>query len=270
MARSVHTTRRDVERAPKSERAGLRAELAKKRGAKRSVKEVRSDEAKPSRFAEVPIEVASRSRYVHYPASEADLRAILDALPGVADGLARIVLRATDAQSQREQQKPDPDATRAPWTKRYGFEWLPGVFAPLTLGRYSERTCVLALYGYTFDPERPDRPLVTSYLRLKMLETFVHELSHHRDAHSRRPQGRWAASTEKAERHAERHERAWGANVVVPYLEGTYVRESQALARWIATHLGRAVPLECLLDQPPKGLDPVVSEFEAAVWDAAQ
>lgn len=167
----------------------------------------------------IPMVITDDGGDVRYHASMEDLRAVMDRLPsGTLNGLAGIELR-----------KPEQ---------------------PGTVGDYDPWTGWIRIFGYVDDPSTLDRPIRDMFLRLKMLNTLVHELGHHFD-HATRTHRSWHVSDEQAELQAESFSESWLRTCVFPYLEETYPEELGELRRWMREHGGVVIPLELLVGRPP-------------------
>ena len=278
MARSIHTTRRDLELDDPSLRERVEQDLDRKRRIKRWVHRERRAVPVPSPTADaIPLRVTDAHPYLHYPASPADLRAVLERLPaGTSTGLATIELcLGADAQHDTSAGTPEPD----PHTGRPGLMRLSGVYSGRVLGTYSEADQSLRLFGYVYDPLRADRDVVETYLRLRMLTTFVHELAHHDDKRRRAARGRWTAEPgAKAEVYAEGMEYVWTREVVVPYLEQRHGDAVRRLEGWLLDHSGVSMSLAALAGDPRTTLREggvaqfftVADAFESLVEDVAE
>ena len=260
MARSYHTTKghlADAQRFNESDakrRAAnierLRKQLEVKHRAKIHIQRERHNQVVPpaTPVNSIPIALSCDSDFLHFPASEADLRAILEALPiGVADGLAQIELSLGDKWSLENgrdiaeyEEQPEPD----PYVGRPGYETLPGVFQPRVLGRYLPDRKKIEIYGYVYDAALADRSLWEFYLRLHMLRTFVHETAHHWDFTSRLSRGRWRGDNkDKIEVYAEAAQQKWISTYVVPYLLNAYPADWDHLRTWMKNQIGAEIPL---------------------------
>jgi len=263
LSRSIHTTRRRIETlrqtdfadgAQKRECIGqARTLLYRKRRIKAQVWRERHTPAVPALIQgapvapdAIPIIVQDVGEFWHYPAGEADLRAVMRLLPpGALDGLHRTVLCA-GSEYQRERIEADGGAPYEPdpYTGRVGSEDLPGVYSGPVLGTYSD-DATIRLYAYVYDAAAmPDRAVRELYLRLRMLSTFLHEAAHHYDAMRRVAGGRWLAEPgDKCEEYAERNEHSWAVRYAVPYLEAAYPEAARAFREWTERHGGVAIPL---------------------------
>ena len=260
MSRSIHTTRQEwaqlvkndyanrVERSNKIQRAGQ--ELRKKRAIKAQIMFARHQTqmhtTQPLAADLIPTEVYDQSEWVHYPASEQDVRAVLRLLPpGELNGVTRVVLcLGEDAQPEEEVCEPDP------LVGRHGMETLPGVFCGICLGRYLWDTATIELFAYVYDAHAlPDKGIRELFLRLQLLSTLVHEVAHHKGKLARGRRGRWEILPGGAsERYAYRQERHWMKEIVAPYLEHTYPDEVRAFSEWMAHYGGVLLSLAAFAD----------------------
>jgi hypothetical protein len=198
VARSIHTTRRDLEEARQwlfadrerreAELKQLREQLSKKRQIKDTVKErrVRQDVLSVAASPEsISIRMADQSASVHYPAGPADVLAVLRRIPsGVLEGLVSIDL-CLGSEIQEESEEDLEGAFCDPLIGRIGFEHLPAVYCGRILGQYHPDSARIFLCAYVYDENLPEREMWELYLRLSMLATLVHEIGHHYDMSAR-------------------------------------------------------------------------------------
>ena len=284
MSRSIHTTRRDLERleatefgVPEQREAALgraRERLDHKRRVKAAVGRQRRARptVAPTPIATIPVVVTERGEHVHYPASVEDVRAVMRSLPrGVPDGLARVELRL-GAETQREHEMRDPGGcTPDPFVGRLGYEWFPSVYVGRVLGTYSPDTAAIRLNAFVYHAATPLREVWEILLRLRALATLAHEVGHHHDHTMRVARGRWIAhGDERIEMYAEGREHAWVQGVVVPYLRRAYPVEVERVERWVAHHGGVTLSLESLADDPRGTLKGGGVSLNVAVWSMAQ
>lgn len=239
MSRSVHATLRHPRDTGDLER-------------KRRIKNLVQAERKRSppatlgvERAHVPIVLRDRGPFVQYPAGERDLRGVLARLPDDATaGLASIELLLDESRGD--------EGDLDPFVGRLTREVAPGVFGGRLLGRYYGEEPKIQLFAYVYDRTTPNLEIVETYLRLRMLSTFVHELAHHRQALSRGSRGRWRVfeSHEEDEIYAEAIEHAWTHEYVIPFLEEAYPRELSQLRSWVEKHGGLALDLDLLAGDP--------------------
>lgn len=255
MARSIHSTSRDAAGRGRHGADGAgeaRDDLAARRRIKRAVTRERVDVASPALTPPdaVPIRVERAGPYVHFPATEGDLVAVLARLPaGVATGLKAIVceLGAEVQRAYEEEEGYVGSRSVDPWVGRAGSDWCPGIWMGHIHGQYEPWSATIRLFGHVYDPARRDLDLLEPYLKLSMLQTFVHEVAHHHDATQRVARGRWLAHDRtQVEDYAERLEFDWVRTCVVPYLSQVYPAEVRNLEAWIDRHGGVAIPLEVL------------------------
>jgi tetratricopeptide (TPR) repeat protein len=250
MSRSIHATRRDLSLERNAER---RDRLTEQLWRKRQIKS-----AQPSRRRETPtrsrraidatplIVAIDEGPLVQYPATVADIEALIARLPSRAlDGVGVIEL-SLGARAQRHRADRGGHGDVDPLTGRRGFERLPGIFCGGTLGQYLRGPNRIRVFGFVSATRLSDAPHWELYLRLHMLATFLHEAGHHLDL-TRSARGRGSGETrEDGEIYAERHEYAWARRYAVPYLEHAYPDEVASLLAWIKEHGGCALPLGAL------------------------
>jgi hypothetical protein len=264
MARSIHTTRKDVaehERddhgdtdEARAESQRLRAELRKKRRIKAQVDQERRHELPDGVAvvdpASIPIVVEDESEHVHHPLSAADVVAVLRRLPpGVADGLSSITLSL--GRGEQDLSTNDDPLDPDPFTDRPSIEILSGVFTGRVLGCYYASPARIVLCAYVHAPDLPLRSIKATYLKLRAAATLVHEVAHHHDFSERVRRGRWLADdSAQTENYAERREHEWIQSVVLPYLEEDHAEAVAHLRAWLREHGGADLPLDFLVDDP--------------------
>ncbi|HXR05008.1 MAG TPA: hypothetical protein VN836_09920 [Verrucomicrobiae bacterium] len=259
MSRSIHTTRRTLSQTAKKKFASakektdalnnVRGQLQRKRYTKRQVSEERRLSVPPlagTNINTIPIEVHHASQFVHHSASTEDLRVVLASLPPAAtEGISSVKLIL--GKEYMDERCADEHDVRDPFTGRLSCQILPGVYSGVYLGTYSPRAGRIALHAYVYDPAKLPigRKACELYLRLKALQTFVHEIAHHHDEIHRVARGRWLADRkENVEWYAENMEHKWTRAVVVPYLEKSYPSETQDLLDFVEHWGGLRLPLE--------------------------
>ena len=251
MARSVHTTRRQLLELKKTDFADaeihrdlvkdVRVQLRQKRRITAQVNQERRDQhlaLSPSDPMLIPIVMVDHGPYIHYPANETDLRNLMLRLPrGVLDGLNRIELRL-------EANPRNPGETPDPFVSRLGSEVLPGVYSAKAIGTYYRLGGRIALSAYVYQADLPHRDVIELFLKLKMLSTFAHEVAHRFDCTQRRARGRWLAENrERNEIYAEGFQQSWTHEHVLPYIEAAYPHRVEALLAWIESHGGARISL---------------------------
>ena len=189
MSRSIHATRHawwelgTWQFSDPTEQIEVRAELAREKIKKRRIKRhvIRERGSVDERVYcitdvhSIPIEVFDTGPFLHYPASIADLRAVLELLPaGVTDGIMGIELRS--GRSEQADEAARCSCVPDPFTGRVGTQVLPGVFAGHILGTYMPRTARIHLFAYVYEPSLPDREMWELLLRGHMLGTLAHEV----------------------------------------------------------------------------------------------
>jgi tetratricopeptide (TPR) repeat protein len=264
MSRSIHTTRRSIKKIFKGEfpnreerkKALDKAieELTRKRWIKRQVKKERNSppapQAAPPALA-IPINIQDQGPFIHYSASIEDIQTILKALPIAAvEGISKIQLRLA---KQYLEEREDKEEGCDPYTGRRSVEIIPGIYSGEVLGTYYFKTRTINLHAEVYDPAHVPLPLPICqlFLRLRALNTFVHEVAHHHDMNCRVARGRWLADRkENVEAYAEKMEYAWARNIVIPYLQRQYPNEVRAFRKWVAHRGGIMMPLEFFAGDP--------------------
>lgn len=248
MSRSIHVTRRawlDAQawryRDPGAHQEHLQV-LRRARRAKRLIKDaVREERRRPARphtlpvaAPAVPIRTLDTGPHVLHAATEADIRAVLAALPpGAIDGLKEIRLLL----DSRNAEEDDPDAPRDPWLGRLGSEVAPGLYMGEVYGAWYRQTCAIAIHAHVVDDAGALPDALRLVLRLLALHTLGHEIAHHDDHMRRIAAGRWRMDdTDKNERYADAFAARWTADVVVPYLERHHPEEVLALHSLLRGH----------------------------------
>ena len=263
MSRSIHTTHRSIDAALQKEYATPEAkleayekahgQLRRKRLIKRQVKAERKRARPPlqgTAISTIPIEVRDEGSFVHHGASPEDLRAILSALPEAASlGISRIQLLLGSEYLEKLSEGSEPQ--RDPYIGRVSCELLPGVFCGKSLGTFDPKNGVISVFAFVFDPSRLllPRKACELYLRLRALNTFVHEVAHHHDETQRARRGRWLADNkDKVERYASTMEAKWARTIVVPHLEQAYPAEVAELLNWLEGWVGVRLSLGFFID----------------------
>jgi tetratricopeptide (TPR) repeat protein len=256
MSRSIHVTRQSIARArqfhyaDRERRAALLDDLETRCLRKRRMRWGMRQQLGPIHFPGAPItadEVAisfdHRNPFACFPASEADLRAILSRLPsGVLDGLNGISLSlGAEYQRDRAEEWNEQD----PVIGRFGFEQLPGVYCGHILGVYFWHVRRIQIYGFV--SATPLEEPWALYLRLPMLSTLVHEVAHHEDRMKGWARDRWTGDEKhKTEWYAESRQLLSVETVVIPYLQEAYPAEIALLEDWMRERIGRVLPLRIL------------------------
>ena len=260
MARSIHTTRRDLEEAKRQQFTDekhrethieqLNESLAKKQRVKKHSATDRRDKPIVGHTLpeQIPISIVDTGPFIHYPASPDDILAVLKLLPaGVLDGLNAIELRL-GAEEQGETDMLGSLLDRDPYVGRRSFTLIPGVYHGRCLGSYFPDKSAIRLLAYVYDAKLPDREMWEWYMRFFALGTLMHELSHHYDYANRIARGRWRGDDkEHVEHYAESNAYCWTRDIVIPYLENAYYCQTQQFAAWLQHHGGVAMPLSSLI-----------------------
>ena len=248
MSRSFHTTRKDVQQAYEKAKDGddsriqeyqkLREEHLTKRRAKSHIKEERQyGQSVHGGFSvdTLPIEVEKRSQYLHFPASEQDIRALLKRMPqGLIDGLDKITFTLGEFEQRSPEEPYYAEPEKDPYLGRLGHEVFGGIYRPSCLGTYFLNKNEIKLYGYVYDSAIDHRGLWDLYLRLHMLQTFIHELAHHYDFTNRIARGKWRMDdVNKGEIYAETAAHDWTREYVIPYLQEAYSTQCEQLDIWM-------------------------------------
>jgi tetratricopeptide (TPR) repeat protein len=257
VARSIHISRRELEEEIRADYSDEESRLARirraeerldrKRYLKAHVKRKRTRESVglTSSPDSIPINLVSTGRFVHYPASRDDLGGVLKSMPvDVCGGLSSVELTLGWDEAE--------DGSEVdPFVGRPGSEIFPGVFSPHVLGVYRPEEARIYMHPYIYDDPLPESEVVSVYLRLRMLSTFVHELAHHRHLMLRDTRGRWLLDAdENAEIYAERMQDEWTKEYVIPYLEATYPQAVERFGDWMRRHGGISLPLDFVAGDP--------------------
>lgn len=255
MSRSIHTTRRHVERL-RRERFGdgqanreAIGEAERALEAKRSVKRHHPPAAPLDRVDAdtIPVLVEPERRTLVHPVGVDDVRALLRRLPrGTLDGLTEIRL-CVGLRRLRAMRRSSDEADEM---GRPVFERLPGVFAPPILGTYFPERRRIEIYAHAVtDPQA--FALVRPLVRAWGLATLAHEIGHHEDLVARTKRDRWRGDEESAlEHYAERVEHAWGIEHVLTHVAEAHGAEVATLLDWIEHELGAPLPLATLVGDP--------------------
>ncbi len=155
---------------------------------------------------------------VWFPASEADIRHVLDRVPpGTLDGLSSVRLRAGTMYVNFH----GPENCHDPYLHRRSWQWWPGVWLPQIGGTYNMEKRAIEIFGYVLAPDVRLSPEQRAELRFTMLRTLAHELAHHDDRSRRVARGRWRMdNVDRYERYAESMTLVWIYEIVIPYLAG--------------------------------------------------
>jgi len=263
MSRSIHKTFRHYNHKQRydyadkelqdSELNDIREALIKKRTIKKQVKARRKALLKDSvyLFKEMPfrIEIKEEGDYIHYPLSEEDVKDVIALLPkGICDGLTSITFRLGN-KYMREAYPDDHDEPSDPFTGRLSNEWISGIFIPPVLGVYHYNSNRIFIHAYVYDEQEIEFRIIKTYLKLKMLNTFLHELAHHDDNMRRIARGRWTGPfSTKAEDYAYAQEKALANEEIISYLTSKYDLEIKELSSWIEHHGGCSISIQKILE----------------------
>ena len=284
MSRSQHATRRALreearwdDRNPEVRKPRLRElkqDLREKRTIKRQVLEERRAGGPPVPvpvdIAAIPIRVKDEGPYVHYPVAPEDLREVLRRLPpGVANGVEAIELELGREIHEEYAREEGLDSEVDPFTGRRGRRSPLGVHCGHVLGAYHWPRGLVHLYAYVYDPAIANRSVKETYLALRFLTTFVHEVAHNEDRMFRMGRGRWRFdSKEKKETYATSTQSVWAAHAVVPYLRERHGARLAELESWIEAHAGVRVPCDWLCADLGTDIEPGIPLcFEELIED---
>lgn len=273
MSRSLHETRRMIQDTRREDwcdheehenhLTGLRMKLDRKRCIKHQIVDerkglctIRSEEefTITTDPTGIPIIVKDNSTLIHFPATPADLHAVMQRLPpGVCDGISQIELCLGEHDPPSDdailfEHKPDP------YTGRISGQLLPDVWMKSPLGCYHQATASICLYAYVYPPNIKNLPNKEFLLKLHVLSTFVHEIAHHHDYTRRNARGRWLPDDDrkKEEDYADEIEHDWLHQVVVPYLLESYSTESLRFIEWVEYYGGARLTLDQMAGDPRK------------------
>jgi hypothetical protein len=191
------------------------------------------------------IRVVDAHPYAHHPVSTADIQEILTRLKDTyVDSITQVLL----LRGTQEDLDPDPEGSpsgyaRDPWINRRGHELLPGFFFGHTLGMYYPSTATIHLHSIVFEPGHFAMARWQALLRLRMLDTLVHEVGHHRwsrDGYARRQQP-------NSEEYAVSYAATMVPKVVIPYLVQNYRIEIDLLLSWLERQVGIRLSFATLL-----------------------
>ncbi|MEM7247434.1 MAG: hypothetical protein AAF533_19015 [Acidobacteriota bacterium] len=226
MSRSIHqNSSRRYARKYGSHGFSDWAERIKKREIKRFVK--LSRDSPEETFAALDPEAIHYSVEelrppLFYPATLEDVKAVMAELPpGYLNGVHQVSFLI--GREYINAQGSIDDGELDPFSGRKSVELEPGLHAPIVLGTYHPRTCDIQLFAYAQDPSVELNEISELALKLKMLETLVHELVHHQRTAQHGTRGRWRMDdVEKEEDHADKLTRELFYSVVIPYAHRVY------------------------------------------------
>lgn len=267
MSRSIHTTRRTLKDLRQQDFSSSKMRIKKIRKARQDLRRKRqikslilaerrkpTEPGRPVNATEIPIEILDVHEHIHFPATVADIRAILQRLPSSAtDGLSSIRLGLVKEEMREYARR--GKYTRDPWLGRMSSEYLPGIYGGATWGTYNPVNGDITLHAFVYDAKAlpMPRPICELYLRLQMLSTLVHEVAHHHDCTQRIARGRWMSDRKgNDENYAEKTEYRWAHEIVLPYLAETYPREVRALCLWVARKGGWKPPFNFFVEDERK------------------
>lgn len=254
-----------------------RAQIAKKRRIKDSVRQDRRPHTRPAAHVSpttIPVVVQDVGPFVHHPVPPADLHAFMARMPEDAYLGLRCIRLCLGGQRMEEHARrcpPDGDEVppRDPHTGRLGSDIMVGVYSGSLLGSY-HRDGALELYAYVLAPEVRHRQAIEFYLLAVGLRTFAHELAHHRDRMVRVARGTWRMDhMEKVEEYAETTEAEWYLEHVIPFLQEHRAKEVDAFLSWVEAYGGIRLPLRAALTMS-RGILHYFEEFLGQVVEGAE
>jgi hypothetical protein len=224
MSRSIHQNRGKKHlRRGSSDHAEVVSALVRKRRVKRFVRLARSEQrpapSLPVSSDALVVSVVDHGPGIYYPATETDLRCVMDRLPpGALVGLTKVQLELGTAEMLKARGT-RRDSRFDPYFGRPSIEIAQGVYEPALLGLYRPRPALIHLFAYVLGPDVILSPKHELMLKLEMLDTLVHELAHHQDRMMRTARGRWLADgRDRDEVYAGGMAAAWTRETVRPYL----------------------------------------------------
>lgn len=198
------------------------------------------------------IMVLDEEDYIHYPASPADVFAVLQLLPSDAvRGIPIIDFRLADepsSDSAEEDTDEFPPPRRDPFTGRLGIEIVPGVFTSPVCGSIYRPTRRIVLTADIYDPAIPNREMWELYLRFRKLSTLAHEVGHH--THFSGLQHTDQTELSAAEHQAEMLACQWTEQLVIPYLQAEHGDAVRVFEDWASEWAGHPIALNDLIEEP--------------------
>ncbi len=249
MARSVHTTRREVTEARAWDYADARRQhddiwvaqegLRQKRSYKTRTLATRAALDRPLNLlgSQVDVTVEHGSPYIHHPLTIDDVASLLACIPvDTRPELRMVHLRSGLHENDMHADGAEPD----PFTGRPGFDIGGGIFLPPLLGRYRFEPCEIDLFGFVYDQTALKVPEVQlSLIWLQQAATLAHEVAHCWDHRARTRGDRWGIDDKvRAEEHAQHFADRWLLEVAVPYFHERYPDRWNRFEAWTAQHIG--------------------------------
>ena len=255
MARSIHDTWGELQRAKDSDWSDpeardatveeLRANLRRQHAVRTSERRLRREgrvRPPPLEVDRLPIVVEDEAPFVFHALGAQDIREIIRRLPpGSVDGLQTIRLMVA-------RDPGEPSWPRDPFTGRHRLELLPGVYVAKAQGWYQRSSRTVCIHAVLCEVSAV-APFVV-WLRLRALQTLLHELAHHFDATFRVGRSRWdLRDRAKGEAWAERLGGQDNDMLARHYLRDHYPEECERLQSWFETALGVGLlPVMALLE----------------------
>ena len=119
--------------------------------------------------------------------------------------------------------RPGNDYVLDPISNRKSIAIEPGVFAPVVLGIYSPGSGRIRLFAYALETKAIIPWRTDLFLKLQMLQTLVHEISHSHDKTQRVARGRWRMDQKnKDEAYADRLASDLMGSIVFPCVLSMY------------------------------------------------
>ncbi len=162
-----------------------------------------------------------------FPATLADVKEVMDELPpGFLNGVSSV--RFLDGEAYINAQESVEGQVFDSTLKRKSIEIEPGIYAPIVSGTYDRHSGAIQIFAYALDESVEMNETTEMALKMDMLVTLVHELSHNKDNVQRVARGLWRTdSTDKSEAYADKLTRVLFDSVVIPYVQRKYGPSSE-------------------------------------------
>jgi tetratricopeptide (TPR) repeat protein len=265
MSRSIHTTRKELGLERKyqlsndeiketrinklQDKLDTKRTIKREKGHTRKVEKYNIKHLEPVHPEGLLINVMDEGQYIHYPVAKDDLVEVAKRLPvNAVAGIESITL-CLGKEYQEEEFDGFGEKSYDPYTGRICSGDGPIYTSPI-LGVYRWSNSRIFLFAYVYDRQKLELDVVESFLRLKMLRTFIHEVAHHDDNMRRSGRGHcFGLNEDRCENYAEAQETLWAETIVIPYLLETYPDEYDRLLSWIKEMGGVDISLKRLIGE---------------------